>query len=283
MPTFATPEPISVELDVIHADIRLTAGPGTETTVDVAPADDSAGAIQDAQDTEVRFNGRTLEITQPRPKRKLFTDIYRRGGIVLTIVLPTGSTLSGKGGLVTMKAAGQLGEFRMRTGAGLLDLDETGPVFVDSASSQISVRHAMGQVDVNAANGAVWFGTIDGPGAIKSVNGTVGVGEALDSLEIRGVSGNVTIDHARTDLKASTINGSVRVGEVCQGAVVLDTAAGSIDVGIKQGTAAWLDAKAMMGSVRNGLNGSDSKPEGAENTVQLRARTQVGSIDVHRA
>jgi hypothetical protein len=283
MPTFATPEPISVELDVMNADIRITAGAGPETTVDVAPADDSSAALRDADETEVKFNGKTLEITQPRPKRRLFTESAKRGGILLTIELPAGSTLAGKGGLVNMQVTGQLGEFRMRTGAGALNLDETGPCFVDTASSSINVTKAVGKVDVNAANGQVWFGTIDGPGAIKTVNGTIGIGDALGSLEVNGVNGDVSIRHAHTDTQAHTISGSVRVGEVRKGSVVLETAAGSIDVGIREGTAAWLDAKAMLGSVRNGLTGSDTEPAGAEDTVRVRARTQMGSIDVHRA
>jgi DUF4097 and DUF4098 domain-containing protein YvlB len=97
------------------------------------------------------------------------------------------------------------------------------------------------------------------------------------------VNGDVSIRHAHTDTRAHTISGSVRVGEVRKGSVVLETAAGSIDVGIREGTAAWLDAKAMLGSVRNGLTGSDTEPAGAEDTVRVRARTQTGSIDVHRA
>ena len=283
MPTFATPEPISVEFEVMNADIRITAGTGTETTVDVAPADDSSTAIRDAQETEVNFNGTTLAIRQPRPKRRLFTESAKRAGILLTIELPAGSTLSGKGGLVTMRANGALGEFSMHSGAGALNLEETGPFSVETASSSINVTKVVGKVNVNAANGQIWFGTIDGPGAIKTVNGSVGIGDALGDLEVNGVNGDVSIDHAHTDMQAHTISGSVRVGEVSKGSVVLETAAGSIEVGIKQGTAAWLDAKAMMGSVRNGLTGSDAEPAGAENTVQVRARTRMGSIDVHRA
>ncbi|HEY4024429.1 MAG TPA: DUF4097 family beta strand repeat-containing protein [Pseudonocardiaceae bacterium] len=283
MPTFATPEPISVELDLVNADIRITAGTGRQTTVDIAPGDDSPAAMRVAQQTQVTFNGRTLDITQPRPKRKLFSDNHERGGVLLTIELPAGSALVGKAALVNMRVSGRLGEFRLHAAAGALDLEETGPFAVDTASGSINVTKSVGKVEVNAASGRVWFGTIDGPGAIKSVSGTIGVGDALGSLEVSGVSGGVSIEHAHTDLQARTINGTVRVGDVCKGSVVLETAAGSIEVGIKQGTAAWLDAKAMMGNVRNGLNGSDSEPVGAQNTVQLRARTQVGSIDVHRA
>lgn len=284
MPTFATPEPISVELDVLHADIRITAGPVTETTVDVQPGVDSPIAERDAQETKVSFSGRTLSIAQPEPKkRRLFGERPRHKGILITIELPAGSSLNGKGLLVYLRVTGQLGDVKMRAAAGLIDLEETGPLFVDTPSSALNVGRAVGKVDVNAANGKVWFGTIDGPGAIKNINGAVTVGEALGSLDVNGVSGDVVVEHAHTDMHARTINGSVRVGEVREGSVVLETAAGSIDVGISEGTAAWLDASAMLGSVRNGLNASDNRPEGAEHTVQLRARTHVGSIDVHRA
>lgn len=281
MPTFATPEPISVELDVLHADIRITAGPVTETTVDVQPGTDSPIAVRDAQETRVSFSGRTLSIMQPQQKRRLFGERPRHKGILITVELPAGSSLNGQGALVNMQVTGQLGDVRMRAAAGLIDLDETGPLFVDTPSGAVNVARAVGKVDVNAANGRVWFGTIDGPAAIKNINGAVSVGDALGSLDVNGVSGDVFVEHAHTDMHARTVKGSVRIGEVREGSVVLETAAGSIDVGVREGAAAWLDA--IAGRIRNGLNASDNKPpEDVEYTVRLRVRTRTGSFHAHR-
>lgn len=48
------------------------------------------------------------------------------------------------------------------------------------------------------------------------------------------------------------------------------TYAGNREVGIRQGTAGWLDVNAMVGNVRNEL-GTATAPEKAEQIVKARA------------
>jgi len=74
----------------------------------------------------------------------------------------------------------------------------------------------------------------------------------------------------------------VRVGEVCRGTVVLETAFGEVEVGIREGTAAWLDATSGFGAVRSELNASD-KPSTTEESVEVRARTGYGDIAIRRS
>jgi len=81
---------------------------------------------------------------------------------------------------------------------------------------------------------------------------------------------------------AKTANGNIRIGEVVNGAIVLETAAGELEIGIREGTAAWLDVSSQYGRVRNLLDETDS-PEQSEATVEIRARTSYGDIKIHRA
>ncbi|MEU6259543.1 hypothetical protein [Streptomyces sp. NPDC047043] len=53
-------------------------------------------------------------------------------------------------------------------------------------------------------------------------------------------------------------------------------------IGIREGTAAWLDVNSNRGQVRNRLSASEA-PEQTEDTVMVRARTNWGNIDVLRA
>ena len=73
----------------------------------------------------------------------------------------------------------------------------------------------------------------------------------------------------------------VRIGEVVRGAVTVETAAGSLEIGIRSGTAAWLDLNTTSGSVRNELTAA-AGPESTDETVEVRARTYVGDIVVRR-
>jgi hypothetical protein len=63
---------------------------------------------------------------------------------------------------------------------------------------------------------------------------------------------------------------------------VLETPAGEVEVGVRDGTAAWLDVVTRFGAVRNGLDtGDPSPPTGAR--VEVRARTSIGDIVIGRA
>ena len=81
---------------------------------------------------------------------------------------------------------------------------------------------------------------------------------------------------------AKTANGDVRITGVSRGEVVLETAAGELEVGIREGTAAWLDVATQFGAVHNTL-GTDDAPGPSDSTVEVRARTAVGDILVGRS
>jgi hypothetical protein len=62
---------------------------------------------------------------------------------------------------------------------------------------------------------------------------------------------------------------------------VLETAIGDLEVGVREGTAAWLDVSARAGTVHRSLEDSDA-PEPSAETVEVRGRTSVGTITIRR-
>ena len=66
-----------------------------------------------------------------------------------------------------------------------------------------------------------------------------------------------------------------------RGSVVLETQIGDLEVGIREGTAAWLDVSARAGKVHNALDAADA-PEASAETVEVRARTSVGDVVIRR-
>ena len=50
----------------------------------------------------------------------------------------------------------------------------------------------------------------------------------------------------------------MRLGEVVRGSVVLETKLGDLEVGIREGTAAWLDVNSQFGRVHNALEAADA-------------------------
>ncbi len=61
-----------------------------------------------------------------------------------------------------------------------------------------------------------------------------------------------------------------------RGEVRLETSYGAIEVGVREGTAAWLDVQSSGGLVRNMLTASGS-PAGTEETAKVHARTRPGT------
>jgi len=90
----------------------------------------------------------------------------------------------------------------------------------------------------------------------------------------------VTSENAETPYK--TANGNLPVGEVVQGENILQSSVGKIDVGVREGSAAWLDVSSKHGGVRNNL--TDGEPQAASAAVvSIRVKTSFGTVTIGRA
>jgi hypothetical protein len=280
MPTFDTPQPVSVQLSLgfVVANVRATATDRADTAVDVRPVDTSNNAdLKIAEQTRIEYADGTLTVRAP----KLGTLFSKTGSIDVTIALPSGSELQGETGMGEFVSEGRLGEVRFKSGYGNIRLDRANALKLRSGSGDVTVDGADGSADITANNGAVNIRRIDGPATVKNSNGATWIGEVNGDLRVNAANGSVTVDRANAGVTAKTANGSVRIGEVTRGEVTLETAAGSLEVGIRTGTAAWLDLRTVSGRVYNEL-AEVAGPEKTDETVEVRARTYVGNITVRR-
>jgi DUF4097 and DUF4098 domain-containing protein YvlB len=263
MPTFDTPESITVTLEIGVADVRITAGQRTDTVVDVRPSDDTDESdVQAAQQVRVDFAHGELRITGPR---RTFDFSRKTRATDVTIELPAGSPVSADITAGDIRTTGRLGQSRLKTGAGHVTADEIA-----------------GNADVHTGTGRVELGDVAGSVTIRNSNGASTVESAGGDLRVRNANGDITVGHAGAGVDAKTSNGTIRIGEVVRGSVALVTPAGDLDVGIAAGTAAWLEVKTGFGHVRNLLENAAGPEESAE-TVEVRARTSYGDITIHRS
>ena len=98
---------------------------------------------------------------------------------------------------------------------------------------------------------------------------------------MRAANGDISVGHAGAGVDAKTSNGNIRLGDVNHGAIVLGTAMGNLDIGIAEGTAAWLDVTTGFGQLRNLLTAT--RPDDTDRKAEIRGRTACGDITVHRA
>ncbi|HEX5249242.1 MAG TPA: DUF4097 family beta strand repeat-containing protein [Gaiellales bacterium] len=282
MPTFQTASPITVDVDVGAGDISIEASERTDTVVEVLPSDPAKpGDVSAAEQTRVDLSGDRLVIRGPRGWRSWMP----RGGrdsIDVRISLPAGSEIRGDAGVAALRCTGALGEFRFKTGAGDLDVEQAGSVHIRTGAGDVSVGHAAGDLNASTGTGVIRVDAVDGSAVIKSSNRETWVGSVGGELRIKAANGSISVDQARATVTVKTANGDIHLGEVTAGAVVAETAAGKIDVGIRPGVAAWLDLDTGFGRVNNELADSE-RPDPGEETVEVRARTSYGDISIRRA
>ncbi|MGW1195773.1 DUF4097 family beta strand repeat-containing protein [Streptomyces sp. NPDC002536] len=279
MTSFDTPAPISVTAHVEAGSIRFTAGDRPDTVVEVRPRDPQQDRdVRSAEQTEVTCANGTLTVKTP----KLRTTLRRPGTVDVTVELPAGSRIDMTGAWAQVLGEGRLGEVRIKTSSGDVRLDETGPLQLTASHGSITVDRIEGTAEITTSTGSLRVGTADGPAVLKNSHGTTTVGTATGELRVTGAHGDIDIAHAEGSVTATTAHGALRVADVARGTVQLETSYGAIEVGIRDGATAWLDASADNGQVRNTLAASGA-PEGAGDTVKVRARSRYGTIDIRRA
>lgn len=282
MPTFDTPEPISATVEIGIGDVRITAGDRSDTVVEVRPSDSARkGDVELAEQTRVELAGGRLLIRAPRGWR-YYSPWAGRESIDVEIALPAGSHVSVDAGMGPVHARGRLGECRCRTGYGDIAIEHATAIRLHSGGGDISVDRAEGVAEVSTGTGTVRIGAVGGGAAIRNSNGPTWIGVASADLRVKAGNGTIDVDHALASVDARSANGDVRLAAVARGRVVAETAAGRVEIGVREGVAAYLDLDTRYGVLRNGLDASAS-PEPAAQTVEVSARTSFGDIVIHRS
>jgi len=282
MPTFDTPAPISVTVELGVGDLRIVAADRSDTIVEVRPSDGAKKSdVTAAEQTRVELDGGRLLIKAPKGWRQW---TLRGGGesIDVEVTLPAGSDVRVEAGVAALRCVGRLGGCHFKTGVGEIRVEQAGPVQARTGAGDITVERAVDHAELATGSGAVQISTIDGTAQIKNSNGDTWIGEVTGELTVRAANGRIAVDHAHAGVAARTANGDVRLGEVASGAVLAQTGNGRLEIAIRDGVAAWLDLNAHFGRVDNGLQAAD-RPQPGENTVEIRARSSFGDITVRRS
>ncbi|MEV6041006.1 DUF4097 family beta strand repeat-containing protein [Nonomuraea sp. NPDC052116] len=298
MPTFDTPEPISVSIDLPGAEVRIIASDRATTVVDARPDDGEGGAaavqigyaagklvVKSAQQAPAQ----SLAGAGAGPRRhgwglSALAGLFGDWGesVRVTIELPSGSHVQGSTTSGEFHCTGRLGDCRLQTDHGDIRLDEAGAIQLTSDSGEIGVERATGRAEVSSASGEIRIQEVDGPASIRNDDGECYIGEVTGDLRLIGTSGDMQVERAHGGVEAKNVHGSVRIGEVARGSVVLTSTTGDLEVGVRQGTAAFLDVSTANGRLLNSLDAREG-PDGFDETVEIRARSHDGDITIRRA
>ena len=285
---FNTPSPIAVALDLYVADVRFAVSDRTDTIVEVRPSDpDKAADIKAAENTRVEYDDatRTLSIVSRKPRNRFVNFSSKRPeSIDVVIQLPTDSDVRGEADLGDFQADGMLGTVALKTDLGAVRLAETGPLNVRNGVGAITVEGVSGPAEVHTGSSDIRIGAVDGTADVSTGNGKVRVALVTGPANVKATNGSVAVDRALSDITAANSNGEVWIGEVVRGKVSATSKNGAVEVGIREGSAAWLELNTDVGRVYNELASSDA-PEAGDpaDKVEVRASTKLGDVTIRRA
>jgi DUF4097 and DUF4098 domain-containing protein YvlB len=280
MPVYDTPEPISVTIDLSIGRVRVAASDRTDTVVEVRPSDETDESdVQAATQVQVDRNGGVLRVTGPK---RVFDFSRKTRSVDVTVELPAGSQVSAtlQGG--DMRLAGRLGECRLKTSAGNIWLEQSGPLHLSTSAGHVTADVIGGNAEISTGSGKIQIGEIAGTAVVKNSNGETTIDAVTGDVRVRAANGDIQIGRAGAGVDAKSSNGSIRLGELVRGSVVVGTAMGDLDIGIADGTAAWLEVNTSFGHVRNLLENA-TRPDETDRTVEVRGRTSYGDITIHRS
>lgn len=246
MPRFDTPQPITLELELVVAEVRIEAGDRADTVVEVRPGDpskrDDVGA---AERTQIEHSPGRLLVRTPKSWRT-YSPFGHGGAVEVRIELPVGSRVIAKSGMGSIRSSGELGESQVKTGLGDINIERAATARLTTGMGDVEVGQVIGPAELSTGSGDIRAGELHGAAVLKNANG------------------------------------DIRVAQAARGSVEARTGYGQIEVGVQNGTAAWLDLRTGYGTVNNRLDRS-GPPQPGEESVEVRARSGYGDITINRA
>ncbi|MGW2091029.1 DUF4097 family beta strand repeat-containing protein [Promicromonospora sukumoe] len=278
MPTFPAPRPVPVVVDVPFGNLHVVAGERDDVVVTVLPTDKKSGSVRAAEEIRVERDGDAVTITYPN-SWKQFVLPFAAGTADITVELPAGSELRGKTG--SLYAEGALAAVDMTLSSGNATLDDVDRVNLKVSAGSVAVRRALGTSEIKVSSGSVRVDEVTGDTTIRASNGTTTVGSVTGTLQVQGAHADITVSQVRGTLTVKSAHAGIRVNNLESGSATLTTSYGTIEVGVPEGVAAYLDVSSEHGSVRNHLTPTEGPVEN-ESTAEIHASTGYGDIVVRR-
>lgn len=281
MHNFVATGQMAIRLDVCAGSINIVAEDRTTIVVDVKPSDP---AHQDDQQllarTTVELIGSSVMVRTAKSWRRLTRS--SAGSIVVNIRVPVGTDVLGHiyaGGLIT---TGQLGECVVTCGLGDVAVQDAERVKLRTGVGDLTLGQCRADADLKSSTGQILVDRIVGNAHIKNSTGRTRINTLESQAIVKSSTGDIEIGRALSSIFARTSTGKLAVGEVVSGTVDARSSVGEIVIGVRAGTAAWLDVVSRHGVVHSSLTSGEPVTP-AQSTVVIKAATVGSPITIHRS
>ncbi|WP_433663705.1 hypothetical protein ACQPW1_17275 [Nocardia sp. CA-128927] len=181
MPTFQTPEPISVAVDVPSGNVQVIASDRTDTVVEILPTNPAKKAdVRAAEQAQIDFAAGTLTVQTPKDWRS-YGPLGGTPSIEVTIEVPNGSALKATAALGRLLVTGELGDCDLEVSAGDIAVERPhGSVTAKTAKGNIRVSEAArGVLRLETSVGELEVGIRPGSAARLETNALSGTVQNL--------------------------------------------------------------------------------------------------------
>ncbi|WP_457099863.1 DUF4097 family beta strand repeat-containing protein [Microbacterium sp. P5_E9] len=279
MTSFAVTGVGEVRVDIQMGRVEVLAAARDDISVSVLPSNPRrAGDRSAAEAVRVERIGQTVVVTGP-----FRMNLFGPGDSIDVVVeVPEASVADVEVKYGSARLTGALGPVRAVVGYGDLTVDRAERLEVKGGHGEFRIGRVSGDADFTFKSGSARLTHVGGGLRIKGSDGPIVVDSVAGSVDAVTSSGSMEFGTLSSGATMRSAYGAVRVRDIVRGAVRVDGSYGSVDVGVRQGTAVWVDATAQHGVVRTDL-AADAGPVEGEDTVELRIRTGYGSIAIHRS
>jgi hypothetical protein len=269
---------VRVELQIGRLEVLATER--ADVSVDVSPSNpDRAGDRAAAAAVRVEEAGGGAIVVKGPHKLNLFG---RGDSVDVVVEVPEASDVAAVVRYGSARLAGRFAAVRADVAYGELSLDSAGRLELKGGHGEYRVASVEGDADIAFKSGSMRVGRIGGRLRLTGADGPIAVDRVAGPAELGTSSGAIELGTADAGATIRAAYGTVRLRDAVRGVVRIDGSYGNVEVGVRHGTAVWLDATSQHGVVRTDL-AADSGPAAGDDTLELRLRTGYGSIDVHRS
>ena len=250
-------------------DVRVDTAETAETTVELVPLNDSESTRQAIERANVGARGDEVFVELEGRSWSISIGNWGISGspkVSVRITCPHGSTLDCDTASADVFTSGPLGDARIRTASGDLQLDRI-----------------EGSLEAKTASGDVRVERVEGRATVNTVSGDVLVDEALSGLDLNTVSGDVHAGEITGDLTVKSVSGDHRIRAAGPGQIDLKAVSGDVQVSVRRGLRVRLDVNSVSGSIGSELDVGEAPSGGERQEASLRVRTVSGDVKITRA
>lgn len=270
----------SVRVDIQMGRIEVTAAPRQDVSVTVLPSNPGRGGDRAAAEAVRvdRIGGGAIAVKGPYRLQLLGPG----DSVDVVVEVPEGADVAALVKYGSIRLAGRLGGVHAEAPYGEVVVEAVDRLELKGGHGDYRIGDTEGDAEVAFKSGTLRMGRIGGRLHLTGADGSIAVDRVQGPAEIATSSGSVEVGTAAAGAAIRAAYGRVRVHDAVQGSIRIDGSYGDVEVGVRRGTAVWLDATSQHGVVRTDL-AADAGPSEGEETIELRIRTGYGGIDVHRS